>query len=332
MTVVTQTSNKISDSTSRPTVGSTSLSPTAVSALRKRIRGAVLTASDEGYDAARQVWNAMVDRKPGVIARCADASDVQAVIDFARDRNALLSVRGGGHNIAGSAVNDGGIVIDLSLMKSVQVDAVGRTARVAPGVTLGELDRETQAFGLITPTGINSTTGIAGLTLGGGFGWISRKFGLTIDNLVSADVVTADGRRVKASEKDNADLFWALRGGGGNFGVVTSFEFALQPLGPEVMSGLIVYPLAQARDLIKRYRDIAAASPDELTCWFVMRTAPPLPFLPKEVHGTGIIVFAACYAGPMDAAERAMKPLRAMGRPDRRCHRTPSLYRLADNA
>ena len=169
----------------------------------------------------------MVDRKPGVIARCADASDVQAVIDFARDRNALLSVRGGGHNIAGSAVNDGGIVIDLSLMKSVQVDAVGRTARVAPGVTLGELDREAQAFGLITPTGINSTTGIAGLTLGGGFGWIGRKFGLTIDNLVSADVVTADGRRVKASQKDNADLFWALRGGGGNFGVVTSFEFAL---------------------------------------------------------------------------------------------------------
>ena len=237
------------------------------------------------------------------------------LIDFARDRNALLSVRGGGHNIAGSAVNDGGIVIDLSLMKSVQVDPVGRTARVAPGVTLGELDRETQAFGLITPTGINSTTGIAGLTLGGGFGWISRKFGLTIDNLVSADVVTADGRRVKASEKDNADLFWALRGGGGNFGVVTSFEFGLHPLGPEVMSGLIVYPLTQARDLIKRYRDIAAASPDELTCWFVMRAAPPLPFLPKEVHGTGIIVFAACYAGPMDAAERAMKPLRAMGKP-----------------
>ena len=323
MTVATQTSNKITEpaldagshSSVRPTAGSTPISQTAVSALRKRIRGAVLTAADEGYDAARQVWNAMIDRKPGVIARCADASDVQTVVDFARDMNALLSVRGGGHNIAGSAVNDGGIVIDLSLMKSVQVDPVGRTARVAPGVTLGELDRETQAFGLITPTGINSTTGIAGLTLGGGFGWISRKFGLTIDNLVSADVVTADGRRVKASEKDNADLFWALRGGGGNFGVVTSFEFALQPLGPEVMSGLIVYPLTQARDLIRRYRDIAAAAPDELACWFVMRAAPPLPFLPKEVHGTGIIVFAACYAGPMDAAERAMKPLRAMGKP-----------------
>jgi FAD/FMN-containing dehydrogenase len=323
MTVATQTSNKITDSTldagshssARATADSTPISQTAVSMLRKRIRGAVLTDADEGYDRARQVWNAMIDRKPGVIARCTDASDVQAVIDFAHDMNVLLSVRGGGHNIAGSAVCDAGVMIDLSLMKSVQVDPVARTVRVAPGVTLGELDRETQAFGLITPTGINSTTGIAGLTLGGGFGWISRKFGLTIDNLVSADVVTADGRRVKASEKDNADLFWALRGGGGNFGVVTSFEFALHPLGPEVMSGLIVYPLTQARDLIERYRDIAAASPDELTCWFVVRAAPPLPFLPKEVHGTGIIVFAACYAGPMDAADRAMKPLRAMGKP-----------------
>src|SRR6516225_1105718 len=199
MTVATQTSNKATDSTLeaeshssvRATAGSTLISQTAVSMLRQRLRGAVLTAEDKGYDAARQVWNAMIDRRPGVIARCADASDVQTVVDFARDMNALLSVRGGGHNIAGSAVNDGGVVIDLSLMKSVQVDPVARTARVAPGITLGELDRETQAFGLITPTGINSTTGIAGLTLGGGFGWISRKFGLTIDNLVSADVVTA---------------------------------------------------------------------------------------------------------------------------------------------
>src|SRR5262249_55534416 len=180
---------------------------------------------------------------------------------------------------------------DLSLMKWVQVDPVARTARVAPGVTLGELDRETQAFGLITPTGINSTTGIAGLTLGGGFGWISRKFGLTIDNLKSADVVTADGRQVKASEKDNADLFWALRGGGGNFCITPSCEFALHPPAQGVMSGLIVYPLTQAGDLIRRYRDIAAAPPDELTCWFFMRAAPPLPFLPKEVHGTNIIAF-----------------------------------------
>jgi FAD/FMN-containing dehydrogenase len=340
MTVVTQTSNKATDSnydarshsSVRPTAGSTPISPTAVSALRKRIRGAVLTAADEGYDAARQVWNAMIDRKPGVIARCTDASDVQAVVDFARDVNALLSVRGGGHNIAGSAVNDGGVVLDLSLMKSVQVDPVGRTARVAPGVTLGELDRETQSFGLITPTGINSTTGIAGLTLGGGFGWISRKFGLTIDNLVSADVVTADGRRVKASEKDNADLFWALRGGGGNFGVVTSFEFGLQPLGSEVMSGLIVYPLAQARGLIKRYRDIAAASPDELTCWFVMRAAPPLPFLPKEVHGAGHHRFRGVLRRSDGRGRAGDEAVAGDGQTDRGCYRAPSLYRLADNA
>jgi FAD/FMN-containing dehydrogenase len=242
-------------------------------------------------------------------------ADVRAAVDFARETGLVLAVRGGGHNIAGSAVCEGGVMIDLTPMKSVHVDPGARIARVQPGVTLGEFDRETQAFGLVTPTGINSTTGIAGLTLGGGFGWVSRKFGLTVDNLISADLVTADGQLVRASEKENPDLFWALRGGGGNFGIVTSFEFRLQPLGPEVMSGLIVYPLSQARDLLRRYREIAAAAPDELACWFVMRAAPPLPFLPKEVHGSGIIAFAACYAGPMDAADRAMKPLRSMGTP-----------------
>jgi FAD/FMN-containing dehydrogenase len=180
---------------------------------------------------------------------------------------------------------------------------------------LGEFDREAQSFGLVTPTGINSTTGIAGLTLGGGFGWISRKFGLTADNLLSADIVTADGQLVRVSDVESPDLFWAIRGGGGNFGVVTSFEFRLHPLGPEVISGLIVYPLSEAIPILKRYREIMAVAPDELTCWSVMRLAPPLPFLPAEVHGTGIIVFAACYAGAMDVAEVAMKPLRQMGRP-----------------
>jgi FAD/FMN-containing dehydrogenase len=287
----------------------------AVAALRKRTRGAVLTGGEEGYDAARSVWNAMIDRRPAVIVQCTDVADVRAAVDFARETGLVLAVRGGGHNIAGSAVCEGGVMIDLTPMKSVHVDPGARIARVQPGVTLGEFDRETQAFGLVTPTGINSTTGIAGLTLGGGFGWVSRKFGLTVDNLISADLVTADGQLVRASEKENPDLFWALRGGGGNFGIVTSFEFRLQPLGPEVMSGLIVYPLSQARDLLRRYREIAAAAPDELACWFVMRAAPPLPFLPKEVHGSGIIAFAACYAGPMDAADRAMKPLRSMGTP-----------------
>ena len=297
------------------TGGTVPISMEAVIALRKRIRGAVLTGGEEGYDAARSVWNAMIDRRPAVIVRCTGVADVLAAVDFARETGLVLAVRGGGHNIAGSAVCEGGVMIDLTPMKSVHVDPGARTARVQPGVTLGEFDREAQAFGLVTPTGINSTTGIAGLTLGGGFGWVSRKFGLTVDNLISADLVTADGQLVRASEKENPDLFWALRGGGGNFGIVTSFEFRLHPLGPEVMSGLIVYPLSQARDLLRRYREIAAAAPDELACWFVMRAAPPLPFLPKEVHGSGIIAFAACYAGPMDAAERAMKPLRAMGTP-----------------
>jgi FAD/FMN-containing dehydrogenase len=321
MAAITQTLAKTADqdaTDSAPNVAKAriaAITQEAVAALRARVRGAVLTSGEDGYDAARRVWNATIDRRPDVIVRCAGAADVRAAVDFARSAGTVLAVRGGGHNIAGSAVCDGGVMIDLTPMKSVRVDPVARIARVEPGVTLGEFDREAQAFGLVTPTGINSTTGIAGLTLGGGFGWISRKFGLTIDNLMSVDVVTADGELVRASEKDHPELFWGLRGGGGNFGVVTSFEFRLQPLGPEVMSGLIVYPLSQARDLVRRYRDIVAAAPDELTCWFVMRAAPPLPFLPKEVHGTGIIAFAACYAGPMDAAERAMKPLRAMGTP-----------------
>lgn len=295
--------------------GTTVIPGERLDALKARIRGAVLTEQDEGYGAARSVWNAMIDRRPAIIARCVGAADVRAVVDFSREAGALISVRGGGHNIAGSAVCDGGVMIDLSAMKSVRIDPSDRTARVEPGVTLGEFDREAQAFGLITPTGINSTTGIAGLTLGGGFGWISRKFGLTADNLISADVVAADGRLLRAAEAENPDLFWAIRGGGGNFGVVTSFEFRLHPLGPEVMSGLIVYPLSEAAGMLRRYREIMASAPDELSCWFVLRSAPPLPFLPQEVHGTGIIAFAACYAGPMDAAEAAMQPLRQMGRP-----------------
>ena len=287
----------------------------AVEQLRGRVRGAVLIAGDEGYDAARSVWNAMIDRRPGVILRCAGAADVRAGVDFARETGAVLAVRGGGHNIAGSAVCDGGVMLDLSPMRSVRVDPFARTARVEPGVTLGELDREAQAFGLVTPTGINSTTGIAGLALGGGFGWTSRKLGLTADNLLSADVVTADGRLVRASESENADLFWALRGGGGNFGVVTSFEFRLHALGPQVLSGLVVHPFARAKELLREYRRFVAEAPDELTCWVVMRKAPPLPFLPAEVHGTEVLVFAACYAGDMEAGEKAVAPLRALGPP-----------------
>src|ERR1700728_4851586 len=255
----------------------------------------------------------MVARTPGLIARCADVTDVQNAIRAGSETGVLTAVRCGGHSLAGFSTCDGGIVIDLSRMRQVTVDPETQTARIAGGCLLGSIDTATQKAGLIFPSGVVSHTGASGLILGGGTGWLTRRFGLSCDNVEGFTLVTADSSVVRASEKENPDLFWALRGGGGNFGIVTSFEFRLHPLGPEVMSGLIVYPLSQARDLLRRYREIAAAAPDELACWFVMRAAPPLPFLPKEVHGSGIIAFAACYAGPMDAADRAMKPLRSMG-------------------
>src|SRR5262252_9529349 len=234
----------MTDLTIRTLDGSTkALAPDTVAALRGKLRGSVALPGEDGYDAARSIWNAMVDRKPALVVRCLGAADVINAIKLAGDEKLLVAVRSGGHNIAGNAVCDGGLLIDLSLMKSVRVDPAACTARVEPGATLTDFDKEAQGFALATPLGINSTTGVAGLTLGGGFGWTTRKFGLTIDNLISADVITADGKLVRASEKENPDLFWALRGGGGNFGVVTSFEFKLHPLGPEVLSGLIVHPL-----------------------------------------------------------------------------------------
>ncbi len=286
-----------------------------VAALRGKLRGTVALPGEDGYDAARTVWNAMVDRRPGLVVRCLDTFDVVDAVKLARDEKLLVAVRSGGHNIAGNAVCDGGLLIDLSLMKSVRVDPASRTARVEPGATLADFDKEAQAFGLATPLGINSTTGVAGLTLGGGFGWTTRKFGLTIDNLISAEVVTADGKVVRASDKENPDLFWALRGGGGNFGVVTSFEFKLHPLGPEVLSGLIVHPLENAGELLSEFRQIAGEAPDELTIWVVMRKAPPLPFLPAEWHGREVLIFAACYSGDMKEGEKAVRALRALGKP-----------------
>jgi FAD/FMN-containing dehydrogenase len=296
--------------------GSTKSLPQAtITALGASLRGTVALPGDDGYDAARTIWNAMVDRRPGLVVRCVGAADVIHAVKLARDERLLVAVRSGGHNIAGSAVAEGGLLIDLSLMKSVWIDPVSRTARVEPGATLADFDKEAQAFALATPLGINSTTGVAGLTLGGGFGWTTRKFGLTIDNLISADVVTADGKLVRASEKENPDLFWALRGGGGNFGIVTSFEFKLHPLGPEVLSGLIVHPLEHAAELLPSFRRIANEAPDELTTWVVMRKAPPLPFLPAEWHGKDVLVFAACYSGDMKEGEKALAPLRALGHP-----------------
>jgi FAD/FMN-containing dehydrogenase len=291
------------------------LSTDILTALRPQLRGSLCLEDEAGYDEARTIWNAMIDRRPGAVVRCHGASDVIRAVRFARDNGLLVAVRGGGHNIAGNAVCEGGLLIDLSPMRSVRVDPTKRTARVEPGVTLGEFDKEAQAFGLATPLGINSTTGVAGLTLGGGFGWLSRKFGFTVDNLISADVVTADGELVQASAAENPDLFWAIRGGGGNFGVVTSFEFKLHPVGPEITAGLIVHPFAGARELLAGYREVAAAAPDELTVWVVLRKAPPLPFLPAEVHGNEILIFAVCYTGEPANAENALAPLRALGEP-----------------
>jgi FAD/FMN-containing dehydrogenase len=297
------------------TGGSTTIAGEAIESLAAGLRGELLTPTSLGYDDARSIWNAMIDRRPGMIVECAGPADVKTAVGFAREHGLLISVRGAGHNIAGNAVSDGGIMISLANMKSVRVDTTAKRAWVEPGVTLGDLDRETQAHGLAVPVGINSTTGIAGLTLGGGFGWLSRKYGLTIDSLISADVVTASGEMVRASELENADLFWGIRGGGGNFGIVTAFEFTLRPVGPEVLAGLIVHPFRDAKEILKYYREFAAETPDELTVWVVMRKAPPLPFLPEDVHGTDVLVLAAMYTGDMAEGEKALAPLRKFGNP-----------------
>jgi FAD/FMN-containing dehydrogenase len=295
--------------------GTTTLPSSEIAALRRDLRGALCLPGEPGYDVARTLWNAMIDRHPAAVIRPADAGDVARAVRVAGENEALLAVRGGGHNIAGTAVCEGGLLLDLSVLRAVRVDPAARTARVDPGVTLAELDRETQAFGLATPLGINSTTGVAGLTLGGGFGWLSRKFGLTVDNLLSVDVVTADGELVRASEQDDAELFWAVRGGGGNFGVATSFEYRLHAVGPEVLSGLVIHPAANAAELLSGYRRAAANAPDDMTCWVVLRKAPPLPFLPTDVHGTDVMVLAMCHAGDPARAGDVAAPFRTLGKP-----------------
>jgi FAD/FMN-containing dehydrogenase len=287
----------------------------AIEMLRQSVRGRVALVGSEDYEQARTVWNGMIDRHPAIVVRCAGAADVLCAIRFASEHDLVLAVRGGGHNIAGNAVCDGGLEIDLSLMKSVRIDPARRTARVEPGVTLGEFDREAQAFGLATPLGINSTTGVAGLTLGGGFGWLSRALGLTIDNLTSVDVATASGELVTASESENDDLFWGVRGGGGNFGVVTSFDFKLHPVGPMVLAGLVIHPLDAAPEVLRFKSEFVATAPDEFVCWFVMRQAPPLPFLAPEWHGKEILALAICYCGDIAEGERIAAPLRKFGHP-----------------
>jgi FAD/FMN-containing dehydrogenase len=291
------------------------VSAAEIESLKQGLKGEVLTPASGAYDEARSIWNAMIDKRPAVIVRCQTTQDVVRAVRFARDRKLVLAVRGGGHNIAGSASCEGGIVIDLSGMKAAAVDAGARRVTIEAGALLSDLDAATQAHGLATPVGINSTTGIAGLTLGGGFGWLSRKYGMTIDNLEAAEVVTAGGQMVRASAAENADLFWALRGGGGNFGVVTRFTYRLHAVGPQLLSGLIVYPAAQAKVVLQRYRAFMAQAPDELCVWTVLRKAPPLPFLPESVHGQPILALALLYAGDPERGQALVEPLHHLGTP-----------------
>ncbi|WP_433633123.1 FAD-binding oxidoreductase [Halomicrococcus sp. NG-SE-24] len=287
----------------------------AVSEFAGTLRGTLIGSDDEGYDEARSVWNGMIDKHPALIVQCAGTADVISAVTFAKERGIPISVKGGGHNIAGRAVEDDALMIDLSPMNSVRVDPDAKTARVEPGVVLNELDYETQAFGLATPAGYNSTTGIAGLTLGGGWGWLSRKHGLTVDNLLSADVVTAQGELVHASEDENEDLFWGLRGGGGNFGIVTSFEYQLHEVGPTVLSGPIVHPFDDAETVLSGFRDFAADAPNDATVWCVIRHAPPLPFIPEEWHGRRVVILATFYAGEMEDGEEVLQSVRDIGDP-----------------
>jgi hypothetical protein len=290
-------------------------------------RGRLISAGHADYDIARAVWNGAIDRRPRLIARCIGTADVVAAVRFARDHDLEIAIRGGGHkrggghNVAGTAVCDDGIVIDLSAMRAVRVDPAARRAWVQGGALWGDVDHETQAHGLATTGGIVSHTGVAGLTLGGGVGWLMRKHGLTVDNLLAADVVTAAGERLRASEDEHPDLFWALRGGGGNFGVVTSFEFRLHSVGPTVLAGPILWDATDAGEVLRFYRDFVRDAPDELGTVVRFGTAPPLPGIPEDLHWRPVVMVGSCYAGPIEDGEQVLRPLRAFG--------TPLLDRLA---
>jgi FAD/FMN-containing dehydrogenase len=278
-------------------------------------QGPQITPDHADYDAARAVWNGAVDRRPLLIARCSGTPDVAAAVRFARDHDLEIAVRGGSHNVAGTAVCDGGIVIDLSAMRAVCVDAVGRTASVQGGALWGDVDHETQAHGLATTGGIVGHTGVAGLTLGGGLGFLMRKHGLAVDNLLGAEVVTAEGRIIRASADEHPDLFWALRGGGGNFGVVSSFQFALHPVGPTVMAGPVFWSADDTADVLRFYRDFAAEAPDELGTVVRLGTVPPLPVIPEDLHWRPAVAIACCYAGAVEEGERVVRDLRRFGTP-----------------
>jgi FAD/FMN-containing dehydrogenase len=286
-----------------------------IAALAARLRGPLLRPGDPGYDEARTVWNGMIDRRPALVARCLGAADIVACVDFARSSGLTLSVKGGGHNIAGLAVCDGALLLDLSLMRGVWVDPAARTARAQAGCLLGDVDRETQLHGLAAPLGFVSTTGIAGLTLGGGFGYLTRRHGWTSDSLQSVEVVTADGRVVRATERSEAELLWALRGGGGNFGVATAFEYRVYPVGPEIMAGAIAWREREAPEVLELYRDFMAGAPPESTCVAVLRRAPPAPWLPATIHGQPIVALFACHLGSAEEGARQLAPIKRHGSP-----------------
>ncbi|HEX6106730.1 MAG TPA: FAD-binding oxidoreductase [Gemmatimonadales bacterium] len=293
----------------------TALDPALADALRARLRGPVLRAGDPGYDDARAIWNGMIDRRPALIARCLGTADVVAAVGFAREHGLPLTVKSGGHNIAGLSLADGALTLDLSLMRGVRVDPGVRLAWAQAGCLLGDVDRETQLHGLAAPLGFVSTTGIAGLTLGGGFGYLVRRFGWTADNVVAFDVVTADARVVRASETENPELYWALRGGGGNFGVVTGFTYRLVPVGPEIVGGAIAWPAAEAPRVLETFRRMAEEAPPELAVVAGLRKAPPAPWLSPAIHGKDIVALFVCHSGDPGEGERLVAPLKRMGQP-----------------
>jgi FAD/FMN-containing dehydrogenase len=293
--------------------GTTTIRATDVQALRTAFRGTLLVPGDAAFDQARRIWNAMIDRRPGLIAQCSGAADVITAVNFARTHGLLVAIRGGGHSWPGHSVCDDGLMIDLSRMRAVRVDPQARTVHAQGGALWGDVDHESQVFGLATPGGVVSTTGIGGLTLGGGSQtWLVRKYGSSADNLLSADVVTASGDVLTASERDNEDLFWALRGGGGNFGVVTSFEYRLHPVGPRVLAGAAFFEWNRAKEVTDFYLDYVQNVPDAITTQLLYWSAPPAPFLPESIHGRRVAIIAACYAGEVNEGEDVVAPIRRL--------------------
>jgi FAD/FMN-containing dehydrogenase len=292
------------------------LEEAAVQELAAGFRGELIRPEDDGYDGVRAVYNAMIERRPALVARCTGVADVIAAVNFARENDLVVAVRGGGHSVPGYGVCDGGIVIDLTPMKGIWVDPVVGTARAQAGVTWGEFDRETQQFSLAVTGGRVTHTGISGLTLGSGSGWLERKLGLTADNLLSAEVVTASGEFLKASELENEDLFWGLRGGGGNFGIVTSFEYQLHPVGPIVVGGMLLYPFSKAKELLSFWRDYLETAPDDLGGAPGFLTAPPAPFVPEHMKGQLVAALLVCYAGSPEEGEEVVRPLKEFGPPE----------------